>query len=458
MKRALIPIVAVLLVAGSGYCGTILVPEDYATIQAGLNVAAEGDEVLVNDGTYVENVIWPQTNNVTLNSVNGFGATIVDGSGDTESCIYVGNGQTGVLIDGFTMKNGYGSLATFHGSIPFGGGVQFDEDVTAVMRNCCLTQNGNASVTYGGGVFISIDSNVTIEDCEFAENQASEVGAVYYRNFTADGLMANCVIHGNSTSWGGAVFCQSSPVSVHNNTIADNVDNGLSFYIPWPTVKNNIITSNSGYAIWSNDPDSTYLVTHNDLWNNALGDHIEIHMPWYEDIYIVGENGNISADPLYAGGGDYHITAGSPCIDLGTDAGVYTDMDGDARPQGVGFDMGADEFAVAGGLEVLLTDYPDSVDPGSVLTFKATVRNNGGDPASFDEAIMVVTGPASLEKTLYHGSPRVVPPGMSLTKPLGLPVPLQAPPGMYTVSVAVYLEDVELSSDSFDVEVVGTGD
>jgi hypothetical protein len=45
------------------------------------------------------------------------------------------------------------------------------------------------------------------------------------------------------------------------------------------------------------------------------------------------------------GNGDYHLTADSPCIDTGTSEGAPSDdIDGDTRPQGQGYDMGADEF------------------------------------------------------------------------------------------------------------------
>jgi len=40
---------------------------------------------------------------------------------------------------------------------------------------------------------------------------------------------------------------------------------------------------------------------------------------------------------------DYHLGAGSAAIDTGTDVGVTTDVDGDVRPHGNGFDIGYDE-------------------------------------------------------------------------------------------------------------------
>ena len=39
---------------------------------------------------------------------------------------------------------------------------------------------------------------------------------------------------------------------------------------------------------------------------------------------------------------DYHLAASSPAIDL-VGSGPATDYEGDARPKGAGFDIGADE-------------------------------------------------------------------------------------------------------------------
>lgn len=52
------------------------------------------------------------------------------------------------------------------------------------------------------------------------------------------------------------------------------------------------------------------------------------------------------ADPLFVSPatGDLHLLPGSPAIDKATDKGIGEDLDGRARPQGNGFDIGAYEF------------------------------------------------------------------------------------------------------------------
>jgi hypothetical protein len=48
--------------------------------------------------------------------------------------------------------------------------------------------------------------------------------------------------------------------------------------------------------------------------------------------------------PEGAGPWDYHVMAGSMAIDRGVASDITSDVDGDARPQGVKVDVGADEF------------------------------------------------------------------------------------------------------------------
>jgi len=62
----------------------------------------------------------------------------------------------------------------------------------------------------------------------------------------------------------------------------------------------------------------------------------------------ITESGNIDADPLFVGGGDYHLATGSPCIDAGMTTAVTDDIDGDARPQGSAYDIGFDEYVPVG--------------------------------------------------------------------------------------------------------------
>jgi hypothetical protein len=65
---------------------------------------------------------------------------------------------------------------------------------------------------------------------------------------------------------------------------------------------------------------------------------------------ISAEDGSFTAikniyhgDPLFAHDG-YHLTAGSAAIDMGIDAGITVDIDGEPRPSGAGYDLGADEL------------------------------------------------------------------------------------------------------------------
>ena len=55
MKKKVMFIIFMILMIGV-FAKTIQIPEDYATIQAGINASVDGDEIIVSPGTYVENI------------------------------------------------------------------------------------------------------------------------------------------------------------------------------------------------------------------------------------------------------------------------------------------------------------------------------------------------------------------------------------------------------------------
>ena len=68
---------------------------------------------------------------------------------------------------------------------------------------------------------------------------------------------------------------------------------------------------------------------------------------------------NLSGDPGFLSGatGNYHIGSDSAAIDAGVDAGIYVDIDGQPRPAGEGFDIGADEFWSSLFLPLVMRNY-----------------------------------------------------------------------------------------------------
>jgi hypothetical protein len=62
---------------------------------------------------------------------------------------------------------------------------------------------------------------------------------------------------------------------------------------------------------------------------------------------LTGAAKNLSADPKFVSfPTDLHLSSTSPCIDSGTSEGApATDGDGNPRPAGNGFDIGAYEFS-----------------------------------------------------------------------------------------------------------------
>jgi hypothetical protein len=319
----------------------------FDNIQDGIDAVA-GSTVHVAAGTYYENITLKDGVEVL-----GAGAsfTFIDGGG-SGSVVTANNVGSGTKLDGFTITNGSASYGggmyninsssplvtncTFSGnSASYGGGMYNYDNSSPTLTNCTFSDN---SAGDGGGMYNDSGSSPTVTNCTFSGNSASYGGGMC--NINSSPLVTNCTFSANSTTWGGGMWNNSSSPTVTNCTFSGNSATGdgggmYNYSGSSPTVTNCILWGDTGGEIYNDS--STPVVTYCDVQGGYSG------------------AGNIDADPLFVGAGDYHLQAGSPCIDAGDNAAPSlpsTDFEGDPRivdgdgggdPAAV-VDMGADEY------------------------------------------------------------------------------------------------------------------
>ncbi len=220
-----------LLIAAPVMGDTLVVPDDYATIQAAVTAASDGDIISVQPGTYVENVIVDKS--VTIRGVQGANETRVSSpSGGTVIAITASD----VTIAGLTID----SSSDFNtAGVLIGGEFPGDErylGVADVTISKCIIE-GNLQ-----GVYIWHAS-----DCTIVNNTI--------RNNLDDGsYVMGCGI----MLWDGNTdaIVQNTPSqrnSFINNEIYKNDRWGI-FVGCWPQTTDGTVTSdNSGTKIHGNN-------------------------------------------------------------------------------------------------------------------------------------------------------------------------------------------------------------
>jgi parallel beta-helix repeat protein len=163
----------------------------------------------------------------------------------------------------------------------------------------------------------------------------------------------------------GFMIAQGSDgVIVRNNLIVAYRGACIEDSSNWTLVHNTFV-GDPGFTEWPTGIGmsgvSGMVIKNNIFYNvNADGDrHVIGDGDWSESnnlVYLEGQTppGEPGTDDLWninpqladPTNGDYHLQAGSPCIDAGVDLGVTDDLDGISRPQGDGYDIGAYEYSV----------------------------------------------------------------------------------------------------------------
>lgn len=179
------------------------VPADYATIQAAIDDAVDGDTIWVADGTYSGGgnlEIDFRGKAVTVRSENGPDGCIIDCRGEGRAFYFNTGEAADSVLDGFTITNG--------GNTDYGAGIRCMGS-SPTIRNCLFLRN--AAGLYGGGLCNCYGSNPTVVDCKFRENSCSQSG-IYGRGGGmanrqgSSPIVSNCTFIDNSAGYNGGAL------------------------------------------------------------------------------------------------------------------------------------------------------------------------------------------------------------------------------------------------------------
>lgn len=330
--------------------------------------------------------------------------------GSYESCTFTGNTAAtsgGAMTNGFTANNTLISCVLESNNARNGAGlfVQNNNTKLTIQKSDI---SGNAADANGGALAVSVaGAQVLIEESNIVGNSANTGGGLYFTDDTLNlGTLTarNSIIQNNIANVQGAgayisdvntdftnclFFSNSNLGTGAGGAIINNASGATSPL----TLTNCIISENTstiggGIAQWQDSSGVATLSLQNCiLYNNTPTDYeIEDGKPTVQskggnlcgdgtlNAELTQQNDLIGLDPKFADPGafDYHLTAGSPCIDKGVVAGApTTDLEGKPR---VGLpDQGCYEFQSVGtrdprSVALPLRLFPNPATTQTVLT------------------------------------------------------------------------------------------
>ena len=209
-------------------------PADFATIQAAIDAASDGDTILIASGAYTgdgNRDIDFRGKAITVEGRDGPETCIVDAGGwqyvnnreaepEPHRGFYFHSGEDAdSIVQGLTITGGY---LRWDG----GGGIRCDSASPQIIA-CVVTAN---VARWGGGIAIT-DSNAVIVNCTISDNMASfdpwnRTGPGSAGGISMAGgnvTMLNCLIVGNFASDdGGGIRTDRCDFVFRNCTISEN--------------------------------------------------------------------------------------------------------------------------------------------------------------------------------------------------------------------------------------------
>lgn len=260
--------------AGPVSAATWNVPGDASTIQAGINLAAAADTVLVAPGTYSGG---GNTNlnfggvDLVLRSSGGSAVTTIACGSTSRGFLFTSGETIAARVEGFTIQSGNavngggaflenasptfldcrfvqcfasdagGALEMRDPSFPTFLDCEFDGNFTtgafrsggavnmfdgAVFSGCEFRNNSAGGI--GGAIRIIGGSTITLNDCDFIDNFGDSGGAFILQ--TADSLFAyDCEFRGNESAKSGGAVYTTGGFSLYERCLFDDNESGPGF-------------------------------------------------------------------------------------------------------------------------------------------------------------------------------------------------------------------------------------
>jgi hypothetical protein len=360
--------------------------QPFRTIQKAADLVDPGDTVIVRDGVYkwesglnncysktivCMNRGGTSTNWVVFKSENKWGARL-DGQNSTNDGFVFNNGISYVRVEGFDICGLMDTASsTAQGFSAYSGGSN-----SQIVGNRIHNISNHCTASWGMGIYIKrnnvlVEGNLIYEVRNFALGEQgcnidnpNHSHGVYLSGNSSDpsnrasgAVIRNNVFFGITGGWPIHLYPGTlDNIRIFNNTFADANPKRSGHVLIYSVtlsnaqIQNNIFHQPNTTAISIGSGNVTLnnvTISHNITTAGTITDNY----PSGSDIQI--QQNVVAANPQMVNPTDgipdrrdFRLLPGSPAIDAGVAvSGVTVDFDGNRRPQGGGYDLGAYEYS-----------------------------------------------------------------------------------------------------------------
>ncbi|MCP4544200.1 MAG: DUF11 domain-containing protein [Chloroflexi bacterium] len=361
---------------------------------------AAGPWYVAPDGDNDDDCLSTTTSCATINGALAKPGFVVSDTILVAMGTYTGDGGEVVLLDkSASLSGGWDdTFTTQSGASTIDGegwrsGITVNSGVTVIIERF-VVQNGSTGISCRGNLTLK-DSSITdnasnglylySSDTTLTNNIISDnAGDGLYLYYWTTATLTNNIIADNA---GNGLYIEGSSARLLHTTIARNTGGGNGVYVTrycsmgciYSTVAltNTILVSQTVGIFVETDNTATLEGT---LWGNGSWAN---DTDWGGDGTIITGTVNLWDDPDFVDpyNGDYHIGPDSAAFDTGVTTDVDDDIDSEPRPQGSGYDIGADERADTI-LRLRKAVWPLTLNPGETLTYTLDITSTGAEAAT----------------------------------------------------------------------------